>query len=158
MKRLAGGALLLAFASGCPTTTTTELPDASSCSARVTLNAWAGPAVDAPGGVTVYGSATAPNGVTVRAVVVAGIRVKQGADDFNFQSWKVDVPADRLQVFTRDGEATLPVVAFTSDGCAEPTTAVTVSLSDAGIPEDDGGGIRDADDGDDAPADDGGVQ
>ncbi len=104
----------------------TVLPEASTCSAPVAVQAWAAPSVSSSGSVTVFGTTTAPDGVTVRAVYVGGMPVTE--TDFNFRSWQVVIGADRLAALAHDGSAALAVVALTSDGCAELATPVLVRV------------------------------
>jgi hypothetical protein len=85
----------------------------------------------------VFGTTNTPQGVTVRAVVVAGVDVP--LTTFNFRGWSVDLSADLVTSLARSGIATIPVVAYASDGCVslEPPLAVRIP-SDAGVQLSDG--------------------
>jgi hypothetical protein len=66
-------------------------------------------------GAWVFGETSAPAGVTVRAVHVAGKLVP--LSDFNYRGFQFHVPQQLLEAAAVDGLATLSVVAYTSTGC-----------------------------------------
>jgi hypothetical protein len=68
-------------------------------------------------GARVFGETSAPPGVTVRAVHIAGKLVPPS--DFNYRGFQFDVPQDLLEAAAVDGVAALSVVAYTSAGCEE---------------------------------------
>lgn len=116
-------------ASGCAP----ALSDGTACNigADFDLDAHAG-AVQSDGSVTVYGGTRfgPPVGSddavvfqrAVHAVFVADLEAQPGTSDFNFRSWTVSIPGDRLEaytVITEDGskQASLPVRAFLEGNC-----------------------------------------
>src|SRR4051812_43962429 len=78
------------------------VPDGSACEGSRRLQAWAAPERD-DATATVFGTVEAEDGVTVRAVYVAGQWVPR--TDFNFRSWSVSVTAARLHSLARHGRA-----------------------------------------------------
>lgn len=84
------------------------------CTEDVALAAFAD-STDTSSGVRVFGASSAPAGVTVRAVHVAGEPVPLSA--FNYRGWQVDLSQSLLQALAVDGIASLSVIAFTNTGC-----------------------------------------
>ena len=88
------------------------------------------------GVVTIYGTSSAPQGISVQSIFVASQPVAQS--QFNFRSFTVQIPLDVLRAYEQDGVATLPVIAYTSGGCSEivpedqPAVTLPVEL-DAGV-------------------------
>ncbi len=62
-----------------------------------------------------YGTTTAPESITVRAIYVGSSPVTRS--EFNYRSWTVALDLDELKALAVDGVASVPVVAFTSEGC-----------------------------------------
>ncbi|HKO92116.1 MAG TPA: hypothetical protein VJU61_13225 [Polyangiaceae bacterium] len=88
----------------------------AACTDHLQLTADANPAATSSG-VRVFGAVSAPPGVTVRAVYVAGTKVPR--TDFNYRGFQVDLPQALLEAIAENGVATLGVTAFTSLGCDE---------------------------------------
>jgi hypothetical protein len=117
------------------------------CQAPAQISAQAG-AVQSDGSVMVYGSVVAaplaPDGGSaetyenaVHAVYVALVAAQMGTDQFNFRSFSVQVPADRLVAYNDGmGHARLPVTAYLTGGCVaqlpESAEPVVVLPPDAG--------------------------
>jgi hypothetical protein len=107
--------------------------------------------VGSDGSVTFYGtlslvgSAIEPDGgpveLTVRAVYLAGIEVTPDGDGFNFRTWTVTVPPDRLAAFADGGIARVPVTAYLYGNCfyempEAELPIVRLPSSDAGVAPD----------------------
>lgn len=123
----------LLFFSACESEiSTVNDAEGTSCEADIDVTAHASDAVTSSG-TTVFGEVNAAPEVTVRAIYVAGIGVTRG--EFNYRGWQVDVPQPRLEALSENGIARLPVVAYTSIGCASLAEAmqplVKVISSDA---------------------------
>jgi hypothetical protein len=131
-----------------------NVPEGSACTAdSVHVTAWAAARPEDDGSVEVSGTARARDGVTVRAIYVAGTRVQ--TTEYNFRAWTVVVPASRVRAIARSGVARLPLVLYSSDGCLELPDAVIVGLPDGGHPRDGGDEDGGSDVGDAAPRDSG---
>jgi len=147
---------VLAIALPACTDTTGTSVSCSNETAEAAIQAHAG-SVQADGSVTVYGTVQFSDSnaeLTVRAVYVAGVPVTQTSTDFNFRTWSVAVPQDRIAALAAGTDrAALPVVAYLFGGCvvnlpANDEPVVPVSSSDGG--DAGGGGV---DGSVDAPAD-----
>lgn len=129
LRRLVAPITLL-WLSGCPSPGLdpgTSIPDASRCTAPVTLQAWAAGRTDSSGAVVVFGTAVAPDGVTIRSIYVAGAAVQE--TDFNFRSWTLAVTADRVNAIARNGRAAISVIAYTSAGCTQLPNPIVVQVA-----------------------------
>lgn len=154
MRSALVGVVLLLGVEACGGSSGSAVADASvtaSCHANVGLTAWT--TQTAASGVTVFGTTNAPDGVTVRAIYVGAQAVPLTA--FNFRAWSVVLTASDLAALSRNGEASIPVIAFTSAGCQTLTgSAELVVRIDAGAnTSSDGGPVRDAASTSDAAAD-----
>jgi hypothetical protein len=111
--RTATAAVLSVSAWACGDDTATVTCGDEAGTAQIT--AYAG-AVQTDGSVTVYG--TVEYGLTVRSLYVAGVEVTPGASGFNYETWSVSIPQDRLVAYADgSGQAALPVVAHLYGGC-----------------------------------------
>jgi hypothetical protein len=105
--------------------------------------------VQPDGSVTVYGTvqfsdSSASAELAVRSVEVAGETVVPSVSDFNFRSWSVSIPGDRLVAYASGGSrATLPVAVYLYGGCIAQLPlvdqpVVPVLHPDGGVPTDAG--------------------
>lgn len=131
LAALAASALLWA-APGCSQSSNDSTPDAASgvigcpVSPDVALTASANPVLDGPT-LKVFGTASTGPGVTVRAIFVAGVDVP--LTNFNFRGWSVDLNADLVTSLAHGAIAQIPVVAYTSDGCATLPSPLVVRVA-----------------------------
>ena len=110
----------------------TPLPSDTACEEDIGLTASTAEKTRSDGSVAVFGTVNARDGVTVRSLYVAESPV--AAKEFNYRVWDVTVPADQVAAHTRQGVATLAVIAYTSTGCAtlKPPLKITVEEGTAG--------------------------
>jgi hypothetical protein len=105
------------------------LPDAGNCNTEIHLEAWSQETTLPNGSIEIVGTTRAPVGMTVRAIYVAAVRVP--LTEHNYRAWSVRIPADHVSSATREGVATLNVIAFTSDGgCTTLPSPVLVRVDD----------------------------
>jgi hypothetical protein len=132
MKRLTQASLIvLALATACRGDDADNKAGAAAepCAEGSLLAAYTA-GVAGPQGAIVHGHAFAPEGVTVRAVYVADVRVSRA--EFNYRVWSVEMPPVTLLALARDGFASVPVRAYTSLGCTElpPDSRPRIDISD----------------------------